>query len=108
MWILGQKNCQKCTKPLISQFAIFAKVTSLKTLRLLHFSIFLLETFKISVETFFDQKIFGKNLTADFQNLPGKFRNLTKFLQNNYWSKIVSTDILKVSNKDIEKCGLEI
>ena len=58
------KKSQKMNKsPMISQFAIFSKLTSLKTIELNRVSIFLHEIFRINVESPHDLKFCIKILS---------------------------------------------
>ena len=57
LWILCSNDCKKWTKSPISQFAIFAKLISLKTIELNRVSIFFHEIFRINVELPDDLKL---------------------------------------------------
>ena len=63
---LRSKNPQKCTKMLISQFALLLQLSSPKSYLLLHFSIFSLEILQVALELHLAANVWFRFLIFDF------------------------------------------
>ena len=100
----------------IRVFLFLRKTRLLKTLRLLHFSIFLHEIFRINVELNFALNLllgfFQEKFSGQILKFPGRiselaanfFENLFENPNSKLSAKFSSTLILKILWKNIEKC----